>query len=256
MWVRILVVSVLILMLDSIGRTKAVRRGLEWVLSPVSTGVGRVQLSARTVSRRVKFVKSGAVRLVDLERQVAELSTTVGRVNELEKENRILRGQLGILDVSYQYRVGEVVSIAENTMIMTVEGGGVSLGAPVLWEDGLIGMVERVGGWTVRVRLIGGLGKEVPVNLVDGSGRDIGEALLGSDIAHGLVVSQVLQEVGLNVGDVVVTRGSDGIVPAGLVIGIIREVVGSDADVYNQAIVEPIYRPDYGDLVFVVGGSL
>ena len=83
--------------------------------------------------------------------------------------------------------------------------------------------------------------------------RVVGEKTVGVLMGDGSSVqlTDVLQNDALNLGDVLVTTGGEGIMSAGLVVGQVSALSGSAADVTKGASVELL--ASYDSMVFVGG---
>lgn len=251
LWSRLLIVSIAIVLLNWIGLSKYLRSGVEWVVNPALTLVRGARVRTDRMIRQVKFVSSGALQIIDLEREVAELTTSAARVYELEEENTRLRDQLGLLPGGYDIVDGEVVSSGDDRIIVNLERSGAQAGQVVLWKDNLVGYIESVGYRNVAVRLMSSSEYETSVKIISVSGLLIGEGVLVSDQIEGMVVEGVSRESEMGEDMLVVTKG-DEIFEGDLVIGKITRVVSTDADVVQSAVVAPVFNISVGDRVFVV----
>lgn len=251
-WGRLLAVSALLFLFDAVGKLRFVRSGAEWLLFPLVKVTGAVHREYGQGVRQVKFVRTGALRLVDLEREVGELVVNVSRVDELERENENLREQLGVLSSDYEYEVAEVLLIEGGDLVVSFSGVKPQVGWLVLWKDGLVGYVESVGEWIARVRTVRGFEIELAVDVKTSNGVKVGEGYVRGDVVSGIVLDKVLQEVDLRADLLVVSKGMDDRVPKGTVVGTVSTLLSGDADVYQRAQVKPILEPVVGDMLYVV----
>lgn len=252
LWGKLLVVSLFLFLLDWGGWIGWLRRGLEMTVSPVAAVVGGIDSGKERVFCEIKFVKFGAIRLVDLERQLAEYSTSVVRVADLEKENTSLRKQVGVIDSGYEYQGGEIVSVSDGTYVVVFDGEiKFPVSAVVVYQGHLMGVVSDIGSRIVRIDGVSEL-LSLPVKIITASSQILGMGVVTGDVSYGVLLDDVAQEVALNTGTLVVSTGGDGVVLPDLVIGRVTEILSDPASVYKQAVVEPIVIPQVGDSVYVV----
>lgn len=254
LWVRLMVVALLFVLLDWGGWITWLRRGLEVIVWPTRAVFSFVSVQADLLSRQVRFARVGALRMVDLERQVAEYAPTVSRVSELERENAALKVQVGVLDSTRRYVQAEVVSATDGSYTVAFRGSPVfEAGSTVVYQDHLVGVVERVGASVAMVSGVDAL-DNTEATLVSASGSYVGRGVVRGGPSYGVLLDNVSQDIFLVAGTVVTTTGSERVLP-GLVVGRVAEIVSSDSSVYQQAVVVPVYRPGLGEFVYIVEGE-
>ena len=160
------------------------------------------------------------------ERLRARESETV----RLVVENRSLRDILRMPNyvAAPDYATGHLVADAASSFVHTRlldagQGGGIDKGMPVLTADGLVGRVIGVGRRSARVMLLTDFDSKVPV-LIEASGDP---ALLEGDNTSEPKLRFLPINPQFKLGDRVVTSGTGGFLPSGLLIG---EIVRIDGD--------------------------
>lgn len=249
LWGRMISVSFVFLVFDWAGWLFWFRGGMEIILAPVRQAVVIVDNRFDKIGSYIHFVKNGGVRIVDLERELAEYSTSASRVFELEQENLDLRLQLGVLDTNYAYQVARVVSVGDS-LILAMDGPAEFVqGSMVVYKDTLVGTIESIGKYSTSVTKVSSL--KIPVELVDSSSRKLGLGELVGDTGE-IIISGVERSVKMNGSLLVVTTGAGDLVTKGVVVGRVREVLSSDSSVYQRAVVEPLLEISVGDSVYIV----
>lgn len=147
----------------------------------------------------------------------------------------------------YGYLAAEVVGRAPNAFqqeIVVAVGmnDGVRLNAPVVTNDGLVGLVTRVFSNRARVTLI--TDEQSAVSAVDLRTDADGIVRHGRGAGDTLVLDRVAKQEFVKEGDEIVTAGwrSDGfssLYPRGIRIGVVTSVGQTDTDLYQQVQVEP-----------------
>jgi len=123
---------------------------------------------------------------------------------------------------------------------------GLRRGMPVVTDQGLVGRVDAVIGSAARVQLITDPGSAVNIRL-EKAGK---EAVLTGSVSGDLSLDLVPQDVALEAGDVVLTSGLGGGYPTDLIVGQILSVRKRDADLFQQAFVQPVV--DFSQLKIVL----
>jgi rod shape-determining protein MreC len=140
-------------------------------------------------------------------------------------------------------------SFAQAVVVAVGAKDGVSLNAPVVTEDGLVGLVTRVFSNASRVTLLSD--QQLAVSALDVRTNAAGVVRHGRGASATLVLDRVPKEELVNVGDTVVTAGwrSDrlaSLYPKGIPIGSVTSVGQADTDLYKQVQVQPF--ADFGAL--------
>lgn len=138
---------------------------------------------------------------------------------------------------------------AQTVVIARGANDGVTLNAPVVTEDGLVGLVTRVFSNASRVTLLSD--QQLAVSAFDVKTNAAGVVRHGRGASSTLVLDLVPKEKRVNEGDTIVTAGwrSDrlaSLYPKGIPIGQVTSVGNADTDLYKQVQVRPL--ADVGDL--------
>ena len=175
----------------------------------------------------------------------AELSVAHAELNTLKEagmENVRLKKLLAYAEATGQQEVHtRVVGLNPSPQFLSVrlnkgESDGVRKGMPVITPDGVVGQVARASGGYSDLMLLTDPSSRVGVSVQRSRvrGTVIG---LGADRTMGL--DNVLRADDVVEGDVLVTSGTDGIFPAGLVVGKVRSPVRHETAMFLSAQVEP-----------------
>ena len=113
---------------------------------------------------------------------------------------------------------------------------GLLRGMPVVTDQGLVGRVDAVISSAARVQLITDTSSAVNIRLEKAKK----EAILTGTVSGDLTLDLVPQDVSLEAGDLVLTSGLGGGFPPDLIVGQVLNVRKRDADLFQQAIVQPV----------------
>ena len=179
------------------------------------------------------------------DRCVGELSASHAEVNALREaraENERLRSMLGYTEGTLEPEIAaRVIGVNASPHFISLrinrgENDGVRVGMPVVTPDGVVGQVSRVVGGTADVMLITDPSSK-PAALVQRS-RVRGSAM-GAGGGASLLLDNVLRADDVNDGDTVITSGTDGVFPKGLVLGTVERVVREPSAMYVKARIVP-----------------
>lgn len=142
---------------------------------------------------------------------------------KLRRFEEILGADSG-LDIPARKIVARAVSEIEgpfvrSALINSGRNQGLKKGHPVMTVDGLYGHILRAGPNASRVLLLGDLNSRISVMSMRSSAR----AILSGDNSDLPRLAFVDDRADWADGDKVITSGDDGVLPAGLPIGIVKE---------------------------------
>jgi rod shape-determining protein MreC len=181
------------------------------------------------------------------------------------RENTRLRGILDFHDGpafprDYEGLAASVIArpagaFAQAVVVAVGANDGVTLNAPVVTQDGLVGLVTRVFATTSRVTLL--TDEQLAVSALDVKSNAAGVVRHGRAAAATLILDRVPKEDVVEVGDTVVTAGwrsnrLASLYPKGIPIGKVTSVGQTDTDPYKQVQVAPFASLSSLDAVLVL----
>ena len=197
-----------------------------------------------------------------------EIDALENRLDELERENEALREVQGdyqiLLDLVNRARqtpeisrltasvIGYDTSPAVRSLIIDKgSADGIVVGMPVESARGLVGRVFRTTTNAAQVALLTDNASAIPVRL--GTSRATG-VLTGGGLGGETTIDWIDHGFQLDRGEIVLTSGLGGNFPQDLIIGRVSEVQKNEAELFQQAVVQPAV--DFGslELVFVITG--
>jgi rod shape-determining protein MreC len=181
------------------------------------------------------------------------------------RENTRLRGLLDFHDGpafprDYEGLAASVIArpagaFAQAVVVAVGAKDGVTLNAPVVTQDGLVGLVTRAFASTSRVTLL--TDEQLAVSALDVKSNAAGVVRHGRASAATLILDRVPKEDVVEVGDTVVTAGwrsnkLASLYPKGIPIGKVTSVGQTDTDPYKQVQVAPFASLSSLDAVLVL----
>jgi len=247
----ILFISLIFLSLIFLGLDKL--QWLNWLKRPIENLTNPIKREIYGLRSKIYDLRSEKLdplilqqKADHLERENAEILV---KLNDLEKENSSLKKLLGApLPANWKFIPAKVLSIKEG--IMTINKGfddGIKENQTALVDNIVIGRIIKVNPKLSRLMLLAHKESNIKVKV---NGIEAKAIIKGND--NTLILDEVLQEVKLQKGQIVVTTGEEEIYPASLIIGKIEEIEKNETAVYQKAVINPLV--DYNTLeeVFIV----
>ena len=249
--VILVIVGVLLLGLERTG----LFGGLEGRLQ---TTFNRLQLAFYASSRQVTtswatVLQIGNLRSrnASLEERLALLEAENGRLKKLEEENQTLKEQLGVNpEAKHDLKAAAVLgyTLATSRGFINIDQGekdGVKKGDVVVLKDIFIGKVESLKDKSSLVKLL-----TDPESKVLAETEAKVKGVLIGDFGSRMRLTKVLLDEKLVAGNLVFTSGEEGL-PKGMVIGKISKVKRLEAELFQEAEVEPLIDINKLEMVFV-----
>jgi rod shape-determining protein MreC len=146
--------------------------------------------------------------------------------HELEAENRSLRSLVNAAaEIPGQHIVARVIadpggSFVHSLLLNAGRRNGVKPGLAVVNAEGLVGRITEVGDRSSRVLLVTDLNSRIPVRLAQTRDR----AILAGDNSDEPRLIYLPTGTSVAPGERIVTSGHDGVLPAGLAVGVVSSV--------------------------------
>jgi rod shape-determining protein MreC len=196
--------------------TGLVSRPVTWICDGIGHGVsGYIAL---------RHAKEGEQSCRD---ELAQANVQVTLLREQSAENERLRAFVRYAEQTPEEEiVARIIGVNPDPLSLSLrvnrgEDEGVHAGMPVLTSEGVIGRVKRATGGYSDVLLMTDLTSKIGV--IDQRSRVRGTAA-GAGGGKPLALENIVKTDDVEEGDLVVTSGTDGVFPKGLVIGRITAV--------------------------------
>ena len=182
-----------------------------------------------------------------LQDELMMLQFNLQKLDHLEAENQrlneLLKASATVDDVAVRAQLlGESPDpLSKRLLINKGSNEGVYVGQPVVDANGLIGQVELVEPLTSWVLLITDPRNKTPVQVNRNGVRAIAAGTPNS--LHQLVLENVAVSAEIQVGDLLVTSGLDGRMPAGYKVGVVTKV-DTAGSLFAEVHVNPTARFD------------
>jgi rod shape-determining protein MreC len=126
---------------------------------------------------------------------------------------------------------------------------GVEVGLPVIDNAGVVGQVTRVFPFTSEVTLLTDKEQAIPVQVLRSGLRSVAYGRGHSGL---LDLRFVAPNADIQVGDVLVTSGLDGVYPAGLAVAKVAQVESVGAGAFGRVVCQPLAGIDRNRQLLIV----
>jgi len=221
-------------------QTTLFEKGVLMITSPFQSAI---EISCRTVAdtwSRYIWLMGTADENTRLTKEVRHLQSQLSALTEISLENERLRSLLNFSkEVDLPVLPAQVIAedVAGWFRTVVIDKGlsdGVREGMPVVVAEGVVGRVIRSAPDQARVLLVtdpsSAVASLVQRNRTRGVCRGQGETLS---------LDFVLRMDDLTPGDTIVTSGTGGIFPKGLVVGIVQEATRKEYGLFQEVTVGP-----------------
>ena len=199
-------------------------------LAPVIDFVSAPIRGVETMAEGIRTVASLRAENVRLQAENDLLQRWRRRAEILESENQQLRSVTGtVSDENRSLITARAVtapggSFAHTILIAIGNESGIAAGDPVITSNGLVGIVYEVGRAYARVLMISDINARIPVMLASSSWPGLTIGRNGEYLELAFLPAEARPQV----GELVLTSGHGGILPAGLAVGRVDRVDGDD----------------------------
>jgi rod shape-determining protein MreC len=204
------------------------RMGSNDFLAPVIDFVSAPIRGVETMADGIRTVASLRAENVRLQAENDLLQRWRRRAEILESENQQLRSVTGTVSPENRRLItARAVTAPGGSFMHTVlvaigDEEGVAAGDPVITSNGLVGLVYEVGRAYARVLMISDINARIPVMLASSSWPGL---TMGRNSDY-LELAFLPAEAQPAIGELVLTSGHGGILPAGLAVGRVERVDG------------------------------
>jgi rod shape-determining protein MreC len=255
-FVVLVVLTIVLLILDSSGRLDG---ALVFLQDPVASVMGWTTARTDTVASALagpEELEQAQARVQQLQMQVEALQRENEELREIQGDYQLLQDLFNRARETPQFRRQTASVIGYDTSplfrsIVLDKGSedGVFVGMPVESARGLVGQVYRTTDHAAMVILLTDNISSIPARL--GSSRATG-IVRGGGLGGALTMDWIDLEAQIEIGETVLTSGLGGKFPEDMVIGRVTAIEQQEADLFQQAIVQPAV--DFGSLeiLFVI----
>lgn len=253
-------VSLLLLVVDArLHVLNTVRQVAATVLYPLQMAALMPRDAVASMGGYFSSLSSLQNEVRDLKNQQVAQAQAMQQAQLQMAENAHLRRLLEAREyLPVQSIMGEILYDARDpsTRRIVLDRGtrnGVQPGLPVIDNAGVIGQVTRVFPFTSEVTLLTDKEQAIPVQVLRSGLRSIAHGRGRSGL---LDLRFVAPDADIQVGDVIVTSGLDGLYPAGLAVAKVAQVEKVAAGAFGRVVCQPLGGVDRNRQLLIVMSSV
>ena len=232
---------------------------------PFAVARGIVQTVTKPVEQVCSLISTpfANIGVVNVDEEVArlqeensQLSTLVAELEEYRQQDQRLTAMMQFADIyGLETLSAEVTSTTTGwDRTSTINKGsrdGVRVGMGVMSTCGLYGQIESVTDSTSVVRLINDASSSVAVMIQNSRAHGIMHGAYDGT----LTLEYVPIDTAVGEGDIVISSGSGGTYPRGIVVGTVRTIEADSSKLYHRIIIEPLFNIGACEEVLVLTGN-
>ncbi|NHZ36169.1 rod shape-determining protein MreC [Massilia rubra] len=237
-------ISIALLMIDArVQVLSSVRKVAGTVLYPLQMAALMPRDALANMGGYLSSVSSLKQEVRDLKIEQVAVAEKLQQAQLQSTENAQLRKLLGAREhVPVKTMLGEILYDARDsaTRKIVLDRGsqhGAALGQPVIDNAGVVGQVTRVFPFTSEVTLLTDREQAIPVQVLRNGLRSVA---YGRGQSGTLDLRFVAPNADIQVGDVLITSGMDGVYPAGLAVAKVSKVETSGAGAFGGVVCQPL----------------
>lgn len=254
-WIPILttlVLSVLFLVVSSVGWINGVRSFLSYILDPIYTTSANVATDVEEYFSTLTNIAQFRDEYNQMKIEIAQYEVDIANYQNLKNENKELLSQLKLQNKEDEYVQSKVLDRIDSDFLIinTGQTDGVQKGNVVLLGNTLIGIVIEVNQYTSKVRLPISKSSFFETYIIssdDISQRNILSRAVSNGSADGIKIENIGMNSGVKNGDIVIVNDSK--IGEPLILGNIVGLSEDPATTTRSGYVSPIL--DYYDLINV-----
>ena len=206
-----------------------IETGLDFIVTPIRSASASISKSVGSFFDKYVKINDVYSENEQLREEIAKLEQEITNLYSYKLENEQLKDYLQIKEINPEFEL-EAASVIGNDPLdsfgsFTIDKGsiyGIETGDVVISRDGLVGVVSQVNAISARVSTI--LDPSVQVGAVISETGDVGIIKNTVATAKGehTLLTMLSRDTKAEVGAIVVTSGSGGVFPKGIIIGTIE----------------------------------
>ena len=241
-------ISIVLLLVDARMNTLAsIRQVAGAVLYPLQMAALMPREAITTMGGYFSSLSALQKEVHDLKSERAATAQVMQQARHEMAENAHLRRLMGArAHVPVKTMMSEILYDARDPSARKVvldrgSRNGVALGLPVIDNAGVVGQVTRVFPFTSEVTLLTDKEQAIPVQVLRNGLRSVA---YGRGNAGTLELRFVAPNADVQVGDVLITSGMDGVYPAGLAVAKVVLVENNAAGAFGRVVCHPLAGVD------------
>lgn len=246
-----ILLSLILIFADQLQLLNIPKYAIQSVTLPIQQVVFYIGKTALGELNQFKSIKNLYQDNLMLRSENNLLKAEIAQLQTVEEENKILKNQFEKLSPkTFNLLPVPVVGWGDTLVIGAGQDSEVKIGQVVVQGDLLVGTVSSVSPKLSQIKTIFHPDSKIPVVVRHRQTGKQSFSQLLSRFGYNLELREVSQQAPLEIGDIIVTAGSDNL-PKGLVIGEVDKVVRDETAIFQTGRVKAYFDVLSASVVFV-----
>lgn len=246
-----LIVSILLILLDSFGIFDFLKSGLQTITVPIQYGLYK---TSNIVTKQFEFIilaRRASQENKALTDQLAQVLAENARLQTKLSEAEGFLAQQNSLDVkTFDLIAARPIGASRYLFIDKGTEAGIKVNQAVVFKDNLIGKIQKAG--PKRAEVILTVDPDFKLGAFTANSDGKGKGVLMGQFGTEMLLDKILHQEPVKKSDLVYTEGTELEIPRGLILGQVSEVISVDNEVFKQAKVKSMFDIGSLDVVFVI----
>ncbi len=237
--------------LDTVSMLAIPKNLVAYITNPISFGLYQTNQQAGRQFYFIFAARYAAQENKALKEQIGQLLSENATLRKNMAETESLLSQEKHLDpATYNLVPAHPIGIGRYLKIDKGLSSGFKTGLPVVFNDNYLGKIVQISEKSANIQLTSDPDSKVAAfsQGLDGKAKGILQGQFGSEV----ILTKILHEEKINVGDLVYSEGTEGFLPRGLILGRVTQIIENQNDVFKQAKVSSNFDISDLELVFVI----
>lgn len=243
--------SFVILLADFFNLLNFPKRSAFYISSPISFGIYNTY---QKIGRQFYFIfaaRFAAQENKALKEQTGKLLSENADLRKKLSEAEAMLSQEKHMDPrTFNLLPARPIGLGRYLKIDKGSNSGIKKGQAVVFDDNFVGKITNVSSDNSNIELLTDPSSKIAAFSQNKEGKAKG-VLLGQ-FGTELLFDKILHEEKIEMGDLVYSEGLEGLLPRGLILGKVTQVLEKQNEVFKQAKVTSIFGVGDLDLVFVI----
>ncbi len=251
--------SILLITFKNTGTASGSQQLINDVTAVVGRFVSKPANALNTVISDVNNLQDTFEENKKLKKELDKLAETQAELATVNKENKELKVELGLQSTVTDYEIISGSVIARNPdqwidqiIIDRGSSDGLTNGMSVMSNNGLVGRISEVSPTSSKVTLLTA-DKETAIltsaEIINEEDTIFGVINAYDSERKQLIMEQIISTDSIEIGSEIVTSGLGGVVPRGLLVGVVSEVTLDRYGLGQRVYIEP--AADFENIRFV-----
>jgi len=247
----LIISSILIIFFDNLGVLNFPKKIIQSITNPIEYGLYKSALGINRQFDFVVFTRRSAQEKKALEEQLANvISDNANLRRQLSETQGFLDEQKSLSPQTYTTVAARPIASSRYLEIDKGGNDGIKINQPVVYKDSYLGSVKSVSPKSSQVLLSSDPDSKLAAFVQNSNGKARG--ILAGQFGEEMLLDKILHQENLSVGDLVYSEGTEGLLPRGLVLGQVTQVIENQNQIFKTAKIKPIFKVSDLDIVFVI----